>query len=140
MMKKNPLYRLIGLLILIGLWTTACDKPLFLNDIDVIKARGEIIVITRNSTTSYYEGPHGPTGFEYDLVKAFADHLGVSVRPLIIEDEADMIEALRSGKADLIAAGIPFGRQSARFAVQRKHTVYRRNLGSWPQPIRTRPR
>ncbi|MGD9366499.1 MAG: membrane-bound lytic murein transglycosylase MltF [Desulfobacteraceae bacterium] len=114
MMNKFLPYRLIGILILIGLLTTACDQPLFLNDLEVIKARGELIVITRNSTTCYYEGPQGPTGFEYELVKAFADHLEVSVRPLIIEDEADMIEALRGGKADIIAAGIPFGNQSAR--------------------------
>jgi membrane-bound lytic murein transglycosylase F len=113
-MNKCLPYRLVGILILIGLWTTACDQPLFLNDLDVIKSRGELIVITRNSTTCYYEGPNGPTGFEYDLIKAFADHLGVGVRPLIIEDEADMIEALRGGKADIIAAGIPFGSQSAR--------------------------
>jgi membrane-bound lytic murein transglycosylase F len=90
-----------------------CDQPLFLNDLEAIKSRGELIVITRNSTTCYYEGPHGPTGFEYDLIKAFADHLGVDIRPLIIEDEAEMIEALRNSRADVIAAGIPFGSQSA---------------------------
>lgn len=101
-------------ILLIAIWTTGCDKPLILNDLDIVKTRGELIVITRNSTTCYYEGPHGPTGFEYDLVKAFADHLGVEIRPLIIEDEADMVEALRNGKGDIIAAGIPFGRQSAR--------------------------
>lgn len=107
-------YSLIGVILLIGLWATGCDKPLFSNDLDIVISRGELIVITRNSTTCYYEGANGPTGFEYDLVKAFADHLGVGIRPLIIEDEADMIEALRNGKADIIAAGIPFGRQAAR--------------------------
>jgi membrane-bound lytic murein transglycosylase F len=107
-------YSLVGVILLIGLWATGCDKPLFSNDLDIIKLRGELIVITRNSTTCYYEGAHGPTGFEYDLVKRFADHLGVGIRPLIIEDEADMIEALRSGKGDIIAAGIPFGQQAAR--------------------------
>jgi len=114
MLKKTATYILIGSLIVIGVCVTGCDQPLFLNDLEAIKSRGELIVITRNNTTCYYEGPHGPTGFEYDLTKAFADHLGVKIRPLIIEDEADMIEALRDGQADIIAAGIPFGRQSAR--------------------------
>ncbi|MGD8845389.1 MAG: membrane-bound lytic murein transglycosylase MltF [Desulfobacteraceae bacterium] len=114
MMIKTKKYTLMGVILFIGLWATGCDKPLFSNDLDIIKSRGELIVITRNSTICYYEGPHGPTGFEYDLVKAFADHLGVGIRPLVIEDEADMIEALRNGEADIIAAGIPFGRQSAR--------------------------
>jgi peptidoglycan lytic transglycosylase F len=105
---------LIGALVLIGLWVTGCDRPLFLNDLEAIKARGELIVITRNNSICYYQGPQGPTGFEYDLAKAFADHLGVALRPLVIEDEADMITALRNGQADLIAAGIPFGRRSTR--------------------------
>ncbi len=114
MLKKTATYFVIGSLLIIGLCVTGCDQPFFLNDLEAIKSRGELIVITRNNTTCYYEGPHGPTGFEYDLAKAFANHLGVKIRPLIIEDEADMIEALRNGRADLIAAGIPFGRQSAR--------------------------
>jgi membrane-bound lytic murein transglycosylase F len=107
-------FSLILSFLLVGLLVSGCNKSLILNDLDVIKARGELIFITRNSIACYYEGPHGPTGFEYDLVKAFADHLGVKIRPLIIEDEADMIEALLNGKADIIAAGIPFGRQAAR--------------------------
>jgi membrane-bound lytic murein transglycosylase F len=107
-------FSLITFFLLVGVLVSSCNKPLILNDLEVIKARGELTFITRNSITCYYEGPHGPTGFEYELVKAFADHLGVKIRPLIIEDEADMIEALRSGKADIIAAGIPFGRRAAR--------------------------
>ncbi len=80
--------------------------------LDELKVRGELIMITRNNAVCYFDGPHGLAGFEYDLAKAFADHLGVELRPLIIEEEADMIKALRDGQADLIAAGIPFGRQS----------------------------
>ncbi len=114
MMKKITTYCLTALLLAIGVLISGCNKPLISNDIDIIKSRGELIFITRNSSTCYYEGPQGPTGFEYDLIRAFADHLGVGLRPLIIEDEADMIEALRNGEADIIAAGIPFGRQSAR--------------------------
>ena len=113
MKRKTIPKSLIALLLLIGLWIAGCDKPLFLNDLEAIKARGELIVITRNNSACYYEGPQGPTGFEYDLVKAFADHLGVQVKPLVIEEEADMIQALRNGEADIIAAGIPFGQRSA---------------------------
>ena len=114
MIPKTIKLSLISALILIELIFLGCDQPLFRNDLEEIKSRGELIFITRNNTTCYYEGPQGPTGFEYDLVKAFADHLGVKLRPLIIEDEADMIQALLSGKADLIAAGIPFGKRSSR--------------------------
>lgn len=117
MMNKQITYYLIGPALFLVLLGFGCDKPLFQDDLEMIKSRGELIVITRNSTACYYEGPHGPAGFEYDLAKAFAAHLGVKVKPLIIEDEADMIAALRNGEADLIAAGTPFGRHSTRLLV-----------------------
>jgi membrane-bound lytic murein transglycosylase F len=104
---------LLSMMIFIGLWLAGCDRPIFLNDLEAIKARGELVFVTRNNSACYYQGPHGPTGFEYDLAKAFADHLGVRLHPLVIEEEADMIAALRNGQADIIAAGIPFGERSA---------------------------
>ncbi len=101
-------------IIFAALFILACDKPLVRNDLEAIKARGELVLITRNNFACYYEASHGHAGFEYELARAFADHLGVRLRPLIIEDEADMVEALLQGKADIIAAGFPFGSPSTR--------------------------
>lgn len=98
-----------GLLAALG-----CDKPLTQNDLEALQSRGELVLITRNNAACFYEGPHGPAGFEFDLVKAFADHLGVTLRVRIVEEEAEMIAALRAGQGDIIAAGIPFGSRSAR--------------------------
>ncbi len=91
-----------------------CDSPLTQNDLEALLSRGELVLITRNNSACYYEGPHGPVGFEYDLAKAFAEHLGVDLRISIIEDEVDMIAALKAGQGDIIAPGVPFGSQSAR--------------------------
>ena len=105
---------LTGMLVcLLGLLAGGCDEPLVRNDLEALKSRAELVFITRNNATCYYEGPYGPTGFEYDLVKAFAEHLGVKVRPVVVEEEAEMVAALHRGEADLIAAGLPFGHQSA---------------------------
>lgn len=114
MFNRMIKYSLILFIMLIGLWTTSCDTLSVRNDLEAIVDRGELIMITRNNTACFFEGPEGPTGFEYDLAKAFADHLGVRLRPLIIEDEERMIEALRQGKADIIAAGVPFGNDTRR--------------------------
>lgn len=84
------------------------------NDLEALQSRGELVLITRNNATCYYQGPHGPTGFEYDLAKAFADHLGVDLRVRVIEEEAEMIAALRAGAGDIIAAGFPFGSKTTR--------------------------
>ena len=92
----------------------ACEPPVEQSDLEALKSRGELVLITRNNAACYYEGPHGPTGFEYELAKAFADHLGVSLRVLILEEELEMITALRDGQGDIIAAGFPFGNRSAK--------------------------
>ena len=42
-----------------------------------IKADGQLVVITRNSPTTYYEEADGPAGLEYEMAKMFADELGV---------------------------------------------------------------
>jgi len=71
-----------------------------------VKRAGELVVLTRNSATTYYEGPDGPTGFEYDLALAFARHLNVNLRMVTVPRFADILPQLMEGKADLAAAGI----------------------------------
>jgi membrane-bound lytic murein transglycosylase F len=105
---------LVCIALISGFLTAGCDHTLMRNDLEEIQERGELVVITRNNATCYYEGPRGPTGFEFELASEFAESIGVRLRPLIIEDEAEMVAALRNGQADIIAAGFPFGRQSAR--------------------------
>ena len=90
--------------IAIGAAVFGCDQTLFRDDLEAIQARGALRVITRNNGTCYYEGPHRPEGFEYDLVKAFADHLGLTLELIIIDSEPEMVTELLQGHADLIAA------------------------------------
>ena len=86
------------------MFSIGCDRKLFRDDLEAIQARGRLRVITRNSGTCYYEGPHRPEGFEYDLAKAFADHLGLRLELVIIDSEPAMVTELLQGNADLIAA------------------------------------
>jgi membrane-bound lytic murein transglycosylase F len=95
--------RVLPLLAMLGM--TGCDDPLFKNDLQAIQSRGSLRVITRNNATCFYEGPHRKEGFEYDLVNAFAAHLGVDLSLTVLDNDADMLAALIEGRADLIAAG-----------------------------------
>lgn len=71
-----------------------------------VKASGELVVLTRRSPSTYLETPEGPTGFEYDLAKAFADSLGVQLK-LVVEDRyANVLPKFEEGGADIAAAGI----------------------------------
>jgi len=76
------------------------------NKLRSIKSAGELVVLTRTSPTTYYETPEGPAGFEYDLVKSFADYLGVKVRIIVADKFSDIIPRLANGDADMAAAGI----------------------------------
>ncbi len=92
-------------LILVALLLTACtSQPRTL--LEKIQKDGELVILTRNSPTTYYQGPHGPRGVEYELVKKFADSLGVRLRIITPEHFEDIIPMLVRGEAHMAAAGL----------------------------------
>jgi len=94
--------RLILLLPIILLF--GCDFQK--SQLDHVQRHGELIVLTRNSPTTYYQGPFGPTGLEYDLAKGFADFLGVKLRLITPDTLSDILDGIQSGKGDIAAAGL----------------------------------
>jgi len=84
---------------------TGCNQFTPKDELETIKDRGTLRVLIRNNATCYFEGPQGFAGFEYDLVKNFADYLGVKVKCVVTDSFNEMIPALLRGEADLIAAG-----------------------------------
>ena len=101
-MRKSIPY-IAGLsLIMIVLNACAPQKPALQN----IRDNGVLHVLTRNAATTYFTGPHGPEGFEYDLVKAFADHLGVSLKISTEDNLKNMLDKIQAGEVDFAAAGL----------------------------------
>lgn len=80
------------------------DQPKSL--LERVRERGELVVVTRNSPTSYYIGPNGAAGLEYELVSRFAKQLGVKPRFIVPDHWGRAIEMVASGEADLAAAGL----------------------------------
>lgn len=74
--------------------------------IDEIKSKGELTVITRNAPTTYYQGRDGLSGFEYDLIHQFAQHLNVTVKIIVKENTSDILAALQNGEGVIAAAGL----------------------------------
>ncbi len=74
--------------------------------LDRVNQAGELVVITVNSPTTYYEGADNHAGFEYDMAKAFANYLGVDLRLNVVKQFGDVIPELLAGNGDLAAAGI----------------------------------
>ncbi len=71
-----------------------------------IKHNGELVIITRNSPSTYYIGNEGPTGFEYELASLFADYLKVKLSVIVHNEFHQILPAVVDGKAHIGAAGI----------------------------------
>ena len=78
----------------------------YVADLEGIKRRGVLRVITRNSSATYFIARGAQRGFQYELAKAFAKSLGVRVAMVVPPSRTALIEALLTGEGDLIAAGM----------------------------------
>ena len=74
--------------------------------LDQILRDGELVVLTRNGPTTFYEGPDGPTGFEYDLAKLFAAHLGVRLKIVTPASFDAILPLVAQRSVHLAAAGL----------------------------------
>ena len=72
-------------------------------DLKAIKERGKLIAITGYNAYSYFIYKGQPLGYEYELVKKFAEHLGVEIEIKLVRNIDQMIEMLNSGQGDMIA-------------------------------------
>lgn len=72
-------------------------------DLPQIKKRGELVVLTINSSTSYFNYRGEPMGYQYELATQFAASLGLKARFVLAKDEVSMVRMLNEGKGDLIA-------------------------------------
>ena len=95
--------RLIGTLVLCLLLTTCDLSP---NLLEQITEGGTLRVVSRNSPTTFYLGPEGPIGPEYDLVRGFADYLGVELDIYSLDSIGAILDEVGSGRAHLAAAGL----------------------------------
>jgi membrane-bound lytic murein transglycosylase F len=81
-----------------------CSSPPPL--IEQIRDLGELRVVTRNTPSTYFEGPDGPAGPEYDLVKGLSDSLDVELVIITVDSVSEIMPRLLSGDAHMAAAGL----------------------------------
>ncbi|GGK74132.1 membrane-bound lytic murein transglycosylase MltF [Amphritea balenae] len=75
--------------------------------LDAIQKTGVLRVVTRNTPTTYYLDNNGrPTGFEYELAKAFSDYLGVELEILIPDTFGEIFDRVKDRSAHIAAAGL----------------------------------
>ncbi|HSH41255.1 MAG TPA: membrane-bound lytic murein transglycosylase MltF [Arenicellales bacterium] len=102
-------------------------------DVYRVQDSGRLRVLTIEGPTTYYLTPDGPSGFEYELLSAFAEVLGVELAIEVTDNVASLFPRLTRGDAYFAAAGLnttESRKQIVRFsepyqAIQ-THVVYRR--------------
>ncbi len=133
--------KLIKLFIAISLsLIVACSDTKL--QLEKIKERGELRVLSRYGLTSYYLKGDEVTGFEYDLAKRFAKRLDVQLKMINPDDTGTFLKMIGQGKADIAAgmAVMPARENSVRFGpvyqeivqqlVYRQGTTRPKNLNS----------
>ncbi|AZL75333.1 membrane-bound lytic murein transglycosylase MltF [Pseudomonas sichuanensis] len=87
-----------GLFLMLG----ACvEKP---STLERVKEDGVLRVITRNSPATYFQDRNGETGFEYELVKRFADDLGVKLQIETADNLDQLFDQLGKPSGPVLAA------------------------------------
>lgn len=74
---------------------------------DDIVDNGEMIMLTLNGPTTYYNYHNHGMGLQYLLCEKFAQKIGVSLRVEECKDTAEMVSKLEKGEGDVIAVPLP---------------------------------
>jgi membrane-bound lytic murein transglycosylase F len=117
-------------IILAGLLCTCARQPTLLEE---VRALGELRVVTRNSPITYYLGPAGPEGPDYELLQGFAEHLGVRLKLVEADRFSDLLGDVEAGRAHMAAAGLTVTAERAKrvdfgppYQTVSQHLVYHR--------------
>lgn len=72
-----------------------------------IVERGELVVLTDDNPFNYFLMNGQANGFQYEMAKKFADHLGVKLSMIVEPDPHKAIQALKHRKVDILAMELP---------------------------------
>jgi membrane-bound lytic murein transglycosylase F len=85
---------------------TLSQGEIYWADLDEIKQRKVLRVLTRNASSTFFIYKGEQLGFEYEMAQEFAKSLGVRLEMIIPPSREALFEYLEAGKGDLIAAGM----------------------------------
>ena len=105
---RNKIILLIGVLILIGIafgvWR---QKKKHVHDLPTIIDTNRLTVVIDSSSVGFSKDGNTVSGFQYEIVKTFADSLGVELVVSQNNDFQSCVDGLQKGDFDIIASFIP---------------------------------
>jgi membrane-bound lytic murein transglycosylase F len=82
------------------------SKMINAQTLEKIKQKGKLTALTTYSGTSYFLYRGQPMGFEYELLKRFADHLEVELEIIVSQNIDSLLAEINNPEIDLVAHGI----------------------------------
>jgi membrane-bound lytic murein transglycosylase F len=81
-----------------------------------IQNKGRLDIITDYNSTSYFLYRGTPMGFNYEVMRAFADHLGVQLNIRLVKSIDEVYSSLSDGTVDMVCMDLPM-------ATEKEYTV-----------------
>ncbi len=116
-MKKKVLQLSFFLVFSAG-WLLSCNStpkeqkkepsptPSFSEDFDAIRQRGKLVVLTENTSVSFYLYRGQGMGYDYELIRNFARDHELTLEVKVLDDLNAMFERLAQGDGDIIACNL----------------------------------
>ncbi len=85
---------------------TSNHIPIFHKDLDSIQNEGKLRALLEYNATSYFLYKGNPMGFEYELLKKYANHMDLELEVIPIMNMDSIFVNLKNGVADIAAANL----------------------------------
>lgn len=97
----------VTVFILSAFWSLSCTSPKNFFQLGPVEEENELVVLIRNSDTTYEINEFGnPSGFEYELVSAFARTQGWKLNLQVRDSTQEVLKDLADGRAHMAASGL----------------------------------
>lgn len=90
------------------------EHPSVSIDLPEILKKGKLTVLAENSSTSFFIYRGKRMGFEYELLKEFANEIGVALEVKIVGNLDNLIQMLNDGEGDIIACNYTVTRERSK--------------------------
>ncbi len=118
-MKHKPALHIVALFIIISLGFASCNSPAEKRKdktapkerptdlvIQQIFREQRLVAATDYNSTNYFVYRGEPMGYQYELLKSFADYLGVKLDLRIINSLDESFSCITSGHCEILAIGL----------------------------------
>lgn len=108
--RAHKLHITSGIIVALIIFAILVISPFYtakpLTQLQLIQQRGQLNVLTHNASSTYYLDAKGENGFQYQLVKLFADFIDVGLNIILVDQFSDLYPELLFETGDLAVAGL----------------------------------